>query len=345
MAKNSNEDMQTTPDLDQAMREGQQTFDGGDPDTAAAPLIPGSTGPDDTTTDDEPNATDKGEDLPAGDTTKADGETPEEIAARTKKGDMLPETGFRFKDHTEAEKGYRELQGRTTKAEQRAKAVEEEMYRLQNADRLRAEAAAARATVIDYAATRRAQALEEIDGLDPEDKEYRKKAATLLSQADIDIYERYQTQGRTAPAATPAQETERNAAAAEAPPVDTAKVTKYVQEKLVAEGYEANDSLFWSYAGHAPQKDEKGMPTLLDDQIQWAMSQTKQYHESIRAKLKTEEEARVTEGVRKKQAADLPLGRGTSGAGTSAGKGATAQDDKPVSLADAVDFAQDRRRL
>jgi hypothetical protein len=127
--------------------------------------------------------------------------------------------------------------------------------------------------------------------------------------------------------------------------IDVENVTKYVQEKIVADGFDANDPLFWNYAGHAPITDEKGRPTTLDTQIQWAVSQTKQYHENIRTKLKTEDEARVADTVRRKQAADLPLGRGTSGGGTATGKGSVAQEDKPVSLSDAVEFASERRRL
>jgi hypothetical protein len=346
MAKVVTEEMQTTPDLEQAMREGQQTFDGGIPETAAAPLIPGTTGP-----DEKKDAEREEEQIPAGGKKTAAGEaapteeeTPEQIAARTKKEDTPPETAFRFKDHSEAEKGYRELQGKATKAEQRAKAVEDELNRVKNAEKIAAEKVAARATIIDFAATRRAQALEEIDGLDPEDKEYRKKAATLLSQADIDIYDHYQTHGRTAQPAAPA--TPETVAVEGSAPVEVEKVTKYVQEQLVAEGFDANDPLFWQYAGDAPINDEKGKPITLDMQIKWAVSQTKQYHDNIRTKLKSEDEARVTEEVRKKQAADLPLGRGTpGGGGTSAGKGAKAEEENPVSLSDAIDFAQDRRRL
>lgn len=63
--------------------------------------------------------------------------------------------------------------------------------------------------------------------------------------------------------------------------VPAEKVTKYIQERLVADGFDANDSLFWNYAGHAPSTDEKGKPTTLDTQIQWAMSQTKQYYNSV----------------------------------------------------------------
>lgn len=347
MKKEVKEEMQTTPDLDQAMREGQPTFDGGDPgNVVAAPLIPGTPGPEDKT-DEEAAAKaeeEKKEEVPAGKKDAPKDETPEEIAARTKKEDTPPETGFRFKDHPEAEKGYRELQGKATRAEQRAKTAEVELDRVKNAEKIKAEAVATRATIVEFASTRRAQALDDIDALDPEDKEYRKKAANLLSQADIDIYDHYQA-GRTQPAAAPAATTETASGEGDAA-VETEKVTKYVQEKIVAEGFDANDPLFWQYAGHAPIADEKGKPTSIDTQIQWAVSQTKQYHDSIRTKLKSEDEARVAEEVRKKQAADIPLGRGTpAGGGTPAGERAKAEDDKPVSLSDAVEFAADRRRL
>jgi hypothetical protein len=333
----TDEEMQNTPDLDQAMKEGQITFDGGDPEAAAAPIITGTPGPDRATAQEE----EKNEELPANEKTAKVEETPEEIAARQKKEDMPPETTFRFKDHPEAEKGYRELQGRTTKAEQRARTLEEELNRIKNAERIEAEAKAAKESIIDYAATRRAKALEEIDGLDPEDKEYRKKAATCLSQADIDIYEHYQAHGRSGPGAAESPASGPTAA----PPADTETTVAYVKDQIVADGIEADDPLFWQYAGHAPVTDEQGRPTTLDTQIKWAVSQTKQYHTNIRTKLKAEEAVRVAEEVRKKQAADLPLGRGTSGGGTPTGRAEEKQDNKPVSLSDAVDFATERRRL
>jgi hypothetical protein len=338
MTKVNDEGMQNTSDLDQGLKDGQITFAGEPPEDVAAPVITGTPDPDKKGDEGE----EKGKEKPEDEKTAGE-ETPEEIAVRTQKEDISPESDFRFKTHSEAEKGYKELQGRTTKAEQRAKAVEEELNRVKNAERIKAEAAATRATIIDYAATRRAKALEEIDALDPDDADYRKKAATCLSQADIDIYEHYQTHGRSeAPSPTAVDTT----AGDEPPAADAENVTKYVQEKIIAEGFEATDPLFWQYAGHAPITDEKGRPITLDAQIQWAVSQTKQYHENIRTKLKAEDEIRVAEEVRKKQAADLPLGRGTSAGAKGADKGpAAAQEDKPVSLSDAVEFAQDRRRL
>ncbi len=331
MPKKTNEEMQTTPDLDQAMKDGQITFDGENTENAAAPFIPGTPGP-------EEKPEEKEEEKPEA-KIAPEGESPEEIAARTKKEDMPPETDFRFKNHPEAEKGYRELQGRTTKAEQRAKAVEAELDRIKNADRIKAETEATRATIVDFAATRKAQALEAIDALDPEDTEYRKKAATCLSQADIDIYEHYQTHGRIAPAETETQ------AKTDSDTVEMEPARDYVKKQIVGEGFDENDPLFWQYAARAPITDEKGMPTTLDKQIEWAVLQTKQYHNSIRTKLKTEEETRVAADVRKKQEADLPLGRGTSGGRTTGGRNATEEEDKPVSLSDAIEFAQDQRRL
>jgi len=332
MAKENNEEMQITPDLDQAMREGQPTFDGEHSnDVAAAPLIPGNPGPDDN----------MGEEA-AETAAKKDGEISEEITDRTKKEDTPPDAGFRFRDHPEAEKGYRELQGKATKAEQRAAAAEAELNRVRDAEKIKAAAEATRATIVDFAANRRAQALEEIDALDPDDKEYRKKAATVLSQADIDIYDHYQTHGRTAPAAARPEPAAREEDAATR---EVETVTRYVQERIVAEGFGADDPLFWQYASRAPIADAQGKPTSLDTQIQWAMSQTKQYHDSIRTKLKSEEENRVAEEVRKRQITSLPLGRGTPGGASTPGGSAVSQSASPVSLADAIDFAQDRRRL
>lgn len=344
MEKENNEGTQTTSVLDQALKDGQSTFDGQTPpDGAAVPLAPGNTDPDEGK---EEKARAEAE------AAKAAGKKDGEGAPENKEGDTPPGTAPRFKTHEEAERGYRELQGKTTKAEQRAKDLAEELDRIKNADRLRAEAEAEREKVIDYAAERRAQALEAIDELDPEKPDYRKEAAKILSKADIDIYEHYQQRGTKPPAdegaaaekGTGDQAAAAGAAAGQDPEME--KVVGFIQEKIAGEGLEKDDPLFWQYAGQAPITDKQGRPTKLEDQIRWAVEQTKQYHERIQAKRTKEEEDRAAEETRRRQSAEIPLGRGTAGAGAPAAGGKPAAEEaKPLSLSDAIDLAQERRRL
>lgn len=370
----TDEGTQTTPDLDQAMREGRIPFDGGDPANAAAPLLPGTPGPDDgekkgeeaaaagkekTGEEEDGKGAKKVEDpgakveekkeIPAVVKKPPEDEKPEEIAARIKKEDTPPETAFRFKNHPEAEKGYRELQGRTTRAEKRAKDAEDELNRVKNAERIQEEQAAAKATLVNYVAERRAQALEEIDALDPEDPAYRKNAATCLAKADTDIFDRYREQEDQRPGAAAAEAAATKTGKETAAPVDQQQhqeVYRYAQEKITEEGLDPDDPLFWIYAGQAPIADEKGGRADLDTQIAWAVSQTKLYHDKIQAKTKAAGDEETRERVRKKQEQELPLGRTSPGGGAKpGGKAADADADKPVSLADAVESALEQRRL
>ncbi|MCX5818445.1 MAG: hypothetical protein NT047_00805 [Deltaproteobacteria bacterium] len=349
--KKNDEEMQTTPDLDQAMRDGRITFDGEGPAEAAAPLQPGTLGPDEKTdkgeTGKEEEGTKKAEEKPGteGQEPAPGGKKPDADAAHTKEGDTPSETAFRFKSHPEAERGYKELQGRTTKAEQRAKDAEDELNRIKNADQIKADKDVAKAKIVDFATERKAQALTAIDELDPEDPEYRKNAAKILSTADIDIFDHYREHGTKAPATAAEEKPVRGKPAGDTPADDQVdEVYRYTQGKITDEGLEPTDPLFWTFAREAPVTDAKGERTPLDTQIAWAVSQTKLYHEKIQAKTKEADEAASKRRVLQKQEQDIPLGRTTMGGGeTPAGK--TAETDKSVSLADAVESALEQRRL
>lgn len=326
------EGTQSTPDLDRIMLEGHPAFDGVMPLEGDA--VPGSAvtpGPDEAGTE-KPAADKAAEGLAADAAAKEAAET-----ARKTKENTSPETGSRFKSHEEAERGYKELQGKTTKAEQRAAELETELARIRDAGKVEEVLAKNKTDLITYATKRREQALEAIDGLDPDAADYRTQAASVLAAADADVLD-YRDTLRVAGAETKTGQ----ASAAGTDAADADAVVKHVQASIVKPeiGLEADDPLFWTFAGQAPTADAAGKPIPLDDQITWAVEKTKSYHNKLRGTDPAKREEEAAARSRTLQEQDLSLGRGGARP-AGADKGA----EKPVSLSDAIDGALEQRRL
>ncbi|MFH1158464.1 MAG: hypothetical protein V1721_06235 [Pseudomonadota bacterium] len=288
---------------------------------------------------------------------KIAGKEGEDSAALKKKEDTPPETALRFKSHEEAERGYKEVQGKATKAEQRASDLERENLALkEERDREKAEKerktaqAAARTKVLEYGKTRKKQALEAIDKLDPDDPEYRDKAADLLTQADLDIYENYRQNQPAPPAEKPPGEKEApgTKAKTDAPPDEKETAREHLLGRIKAADIAEDDELFWLFVSQTPSVDEEGKRIDFDRQIDWALERTKTYQSKQEAKIKVSIEKVAGEKGRKKQEEEIPLGRGGNPAGPGApetGKEKTAEEQKPFGLNDAMDFALSSRRL
>ena len=49
-------------------------------------------------------------------------------------------------------------------------------------------------------------------------------------------------------------------------------------------GLDADDPLFWLFAGQAPIATDAGDPLPLDDQVEWALARTRAYHATVMAR-------------------------------------------------------------
>lgn len=337
-------EQQTTPDLDTALMEGLDVFDGAPVDAAEG----------------EPAATVASS--PAAEkTTPEPGQAPtvatplQGTAAERTPGGPAATPSARFKSHDEAEEGYRHLQREKTAAEARAKVLEAELLQIKNAERRREDETREDEEFLDFATQRHLQALADIDALDPDAPDYRKQVAACWAKSQRDIR---RWQGAGAPSGTERQapgepETTRGAqpqaqtgqapGAAGLPPDGddgVARVRAYANEFIVREGLPENDPLFWVFAANAPTNDDKGQPLPLDDQIRWAMGQTRNYHASILAANRQHQETEAAARAREAAERSMPLGR--SGAAPPAPSG---EPERPLSLSDALDSAMEQRRL
>lgn len=367
----TNEEKQTTPDLDQIMMEGHPAFDGTMPqdDETAAPTMIVHPGPGAKKDDTEDGAAEdeaaaaaaqaaqkaeeeaaaaaaakktEDEEAAAAAAAEAAQKAEEEAAAAAKaKGEK------RFKDHDAAEQGYKDLLGRTTRAEQRNKELEAELTRI-NAEKTEAATREQqRQESLAFAKERNAQALEELDALDPDDAEYRVKAADVWARANVDIAEHMQARGfQPAPSPDsekPTGDPPESPAGAEATDSKEAARTT-VKEWLTAQALDPDDELFWIYASHAPSRDAQGQPLDLLQQAQWALDKSQAYSTQLLAKRDAAAEAAAKEKGRQHQETHLPLGRTGTGK-TGPGAASTKETVQPVSLSDAIDDAMEQRRL
>lgn len=333
-----NEAQQNTPDLDRVMMEGHPVFDG-----------TGAVEPADKSGQEGPAKTAEEEAAAAAAAAEIAAPAPEEEgkekpagAAPTEReaGEEPLEQPRRFKSHEEAERGYRELQGKTTRAEQRAAEAERELAAIWGAEERRKQREAADLSFTDFAAERREAAMAEIDELDLDAPDYKKKVAQAWARADRDIFNFRQEQPAGGAAETPAP-TGTETPAAGTPPGAAAgveEVRAYAKETIVKAGFDAEDPLFWIFASRAPAVKETGESIPLDEQIQWAIDQTKTYQARIMGDEQTRREAAAAEAGRAVQHRELTMGKG--GGGPPAG--GSSAEESPVSLDAAIRSAQRR---
>jgi len=360
-----NEELETTLDLDQVMREGMEKFTG-EPDAPDVPADDDSITPPETETDspsedpedgerptdDKSQRADDGrrttEDDPSETADALDQENAEDAdandAAQEKPAETTAETdhpkSLRFKSHQEAEKGYRHLQGEMTRAAQRARELEKELQALKQAEAKKAAQGKAEQAFVDFAADRRKQAMEQVEALSDEDPEYTVKASRIWAEADRDIHRFDWSQFQQAedggqPAAGESQ-------APQPDPADLQQQAVKTAETMAADAgltHEADLTTFRMVAGRTPEVDEQGQPMSFEDQVQWAITETRQLIEAQQARFLADQKQKAGKKNDARLAAETPMGR------TAAAPRPARDDATPVTLDDALKKAFDERRL
>lgn len=251
---------------------------------------------------------------------------------------------FRFKGHAEAEEGYRNAERKITQLSEEVKALNTRLTSQEVEQKRKEKEEAVSAEFEAQALDMRIKLLDEIDALDPDDAEYRKKVAHAQARTDLAIAHAARKMGVTiptqeAPAAPQPAAAETQPNPETNPEENATDARAYVRDKITGaeHGLNADDPYFWMIAQSAPVQDDKGQPLTLDQQIGWAVTQTKNYH----AKILGQSHAAGKQAENAARA-EMPMGRSSSGSppGAQAGK-----NDSPVSLNDAVDKAMNFRRL
>jgi len=283
----------------------------------------------------EPRAGSQGEDPPGPDAIRPpvaaaqDGpRRPEPLPAAPKIPDgseeqpetpQVPDTPqLRFRSHDEAERGYRELQGTTTRKDREIAELKKKLNAIDTQEAL----IRTKTDYEEFVANRRIREIEDIEALDPDAEGYQRQVAGVRASADWDIANQYRTL-TTQPAhaaASPGQSGDEG----DPPPDD---VVAYADAKARELGLSDDDMiLFDGFATRAPTADANNQPLTLDAQVQWAVEKTRNFQADLIAKAR--------------QKASQPLDRGAPGGPTPP---AALRDSG--SMGDAMDRAMDMRRL
>jgi len=324
---------ETTLDLDSVMRDGMEIFTG-EPKAdvpESEPITQTDTEADSPPEDGEAAVAQASDADAAVDTENADADADAPPAEDETSAKTPPEPKtFRFKSHEEAERGYRNIQSEKTRAEQKARELEDKLQALTRAEQAKEARGKAEDAFVEFAAERRRKALDAIDALDEEEPEYRKQVARLLAEADRDIHGFDWRQFEATPVETPAEA-----------PVNEVGQREMVETMALDAGlnHEADLAMFRMVAGRTPEIDEQGRPMNFENQVHWAINETKALLQSQRERFMERQKQQASEQNARTLAAEAPMGRSAAVP--------TVQDKTvvPRSLDDAVQRAMDSRRL
>jgi len=364
------EEEEITVDLDQAMKDGMEKFQG-ELAEAAGETPPTETKLDETTpphTEGEPEhpeekpaekKADKPEEgekpsegeplkkepatLPAGKPATDTADKPPEERPATQPADKPPEekpggVPDRFKTKQAAEKGYRDLQGEKTRVDLDLKAARQRIVDMEQAEKLKKDEIKALEDYEQFATQKYEEALGKVDDLDPESDDYQGQVSRIWARRDRDIreFEREHKITGEPGAGTPAL--------AEPPkPDDPKQAARDKRDSMAREaGIDPGHKYFRINCMQVPAKDSQGAPLSFEDQVQRAIDETKKDLDLDLKRFQETQKASAEEAARKKQEEDLAMGRGGE-------KPAVTPEEKdkgkPISLDDAVESAMEERRL
>jgi len=252
-------------------------------------------------------------------------------------------TQFRFKDHEKAEEGYRHQQARTTRIEQEAVRLKKELKTAQDAEKQRETQEKNDKDLLDFMTEEHEKALIKIDELDPEDEGYRNRVSRIWAEKDssVDIKRRAQSaESRVQSSESKAQGAgEEDAAEGEETPGGN-DVWDAVEGRAREAGIDPEDDYFRMACSFTPTEGSDGQKLSFEEQTDFAIQQTKEYHIKQEQQFQDRQKKAAEKKSEEHQEANLPLGRSA----------ADRVEEKPsepkaVTISDALDGAMEERRL
>jgi len=269
--------------------------------------------------------------------------------AGTPPGDKPPETPpaqekkFRFKDQDEAEKAYVELQRNLSKQGEKLKEFEAKTRDAEDEKAWGEKVKQADANFRTYLSERMSRTADAIDALDEEDAAYSKKVAGIRAdeQADIRDYERAHPElfGRAVMSRkqeAPAQESAEDQGT---PGVDP---RQYVVEQAQRHEIDPKDPFFIAFCSTTPTERD-GKPIPFEEQVELAITSTKNYYASKDGTPKPQEEEKPAQQTPAPVKSEQPLGKGAGG--TPVPGGVRPEHTGPLSIDGALERVRAERTL
>lgn len=229
----------------------------------------------------------------------------------------------RFKTHEDAEKGYTDLQSKTTRVEQQNAELRKQLASFQEQENKKKQDQQA-VEIKDFAVAKNKEALTEINKLDPEAPDHNDRVAEIWAEANMAVYDfriaKKAEQQSHQPDLEPAQ-----------PDADVLAVNAAITNRLQSEKFnDEEQAVFWGFARTCPTHTPDGVQLTNDEQVSITMEKTKQFFANQRSRLLQE--------------FDLPLDRGGSHTGPPPGA-RPSSGTQLISLDDAMAEADRVRTL
>lgn len=251
----------------------------------------------------------------------------------------------RFKDQSEAERAYTELQGAFSRSQNALKELQTKQEKGAMAQALAVAQADFDNQLAAISKKETATAIKKINALDPESADYDEQVADIWTSKDLAVARFTRDQIVKIPAQAPA-------AAEPAVPAQADGGTKtgesgehpnwvFAKNKAKESGLDPDDPVFLHYGHTADRLDADGKERSLEAMVQEMITHTKAYHAEKLEKYRQEQKQAAEKEARRHQAANLPLGASPAAPRANA-PGAPA---KPMGIGDALNAAAAERRL
>lgn len=238
----------------------------------------------------------------------------------TGEGEGEPEKKHLFKDLDEADERYKGLQRSHAEKDRELQEMRDKLKARESEEEWTRKVAETEQTIREKYREISREELSKINELDPEEDGYDDAVSDIRAEADLKrsaLYRQHPeiiSQPPKAAAEPAASQEEPGKGGEEEPggPSEDAveKAFELMSKRLKAEEIPEDDIVWDHFKSQAPMKDEKGEAIPFEDQLEWAITKTKDYYASRSGGNGSPESAE--EKARKRQEEDLPLG-GTGG--------------------------------
>lgn len=301
---------------------------------------------------DQPDSHDTNESILGSTEDKKEGESvethPAEGASESQESESDPQKKKpgRFKDLDSAESSYNELFRLRQKDLDKLKKYEDQDRSQQAQQQKQQQYEQFDQKLTDYSRRRHAQALKDINALDPEQPDYEDQVADIWAQKDVDVT-RWQRDNMPVVEKTVSlpdtSQSEDTAASSQTSDSGSQDVDPWAYAYSEAEkaGIDKDDPVFIHWCHQVPAKDENGNVRSLEDRVQQVINETNAYHDKKHQQFLDEQKRKAKQVSEGHQRASQPIG---ASAAAPKDKGSTSPP-KRLSIDDALTKVASERRI
>lgn len=277
-------------------------------------------------------------------------EEKKEVAPELKKEEQPPKRRFQTIEEyeralEEKENAYKEVQAVASKQGERLKTLERTVESKKDEEEWLKKVAEEEKAYVTFLEERASKTLEAIDALDEDDPEYNAKVTKIRASEfkDIKAYERAHPDLSSRPTRRSAESASREGPAQEIPKEVREQAEKTISAEARKHGIDPMNPKFREFCEKSPDKLD-GKDLSFDEQLNWAIEQTKEFFVSTWRPGRKEETPKPGNGTPppagKQLEQEAPMGRGASFA-----RPKPDERPEPISIEKALGHVRQERTL